>query len=254
MMPRRASTRAALLVLLAIADGTSGCEPATRRTAERSPGSLPGQPLVADENGRIDRATTGTTGIQGRWVARVDSADCLKGKHERQACSTLIGPDPRALTVRPMGDLGICALGVLAGITLGSDEKMDYAHVWGASIDFDLELVDGKPYDARAHGVTGLAFHIDAEPPPGAGLRVRFVTEGAREDPPFWGGGSSESSPVHAGRNELRWADVGGPIWVDKPPPFDPSRLLAIWFHIAAVPRDARSFSFCINDLVALRD
>lgn len=248
--------RSILTTLIALAlPGSSGCKSAAPSSTERPTMLSPGQPLTPDDNGRVQRSTTGTTGIQGRWVARADSEGCRKdGKHARRDCSMLLSPDPAAPSFPPAGDLGMCALGVVAGVTVGRDGRMDYAHVWGVSLDFDLDPEDGRPYDAPAHGVTGFAFHIDAEPPPGAGLRVRLKTAELRDDPPFWNGGSSEVSPVHAGHNEFRWAEVGGPIWVDNPPRFDSTRLLGVWFQVPAVPGDARSFSFCIRDLVALRD
>jgi hypothetical protein len=61
-------------------------------------------------------------------------------------------------------------------------------------------------------------------------------------------------SPVHAGRNEVRWADVGGPIWVEDPPPFDPAKLAGVYFQVPAVPGGARSFNFCIDQLTLLLD
>ena len=86
----------------------------------------------------------------------------------------------------------MCAVGIAAKAIAGPDGNPDWGNIWGARIG--LTLNDGEPYDARAHGVTGLAFHIDAEPPPNAGLRVQLRTHPGN-DPPLWGGAAAETSP-----------------------------------------------------------
>jgi hypothetical protein len=206
--------------------------------------------LVPDDQGRVERSTTGTTGIQGRWIASTDAEDCrTKGKHAAAECSRLVTPDLRSLHFSPTGDLGMCMVAVTARVIVRSDGVIDFANIWGARITFTLQ--DGDSYDALAHGVTGFAFHIDAEPPPRA-LRVELATATAPLDPAFWGGFGSEVSPVHAGHNEVRWADVGGPIWQDRPPRFDPTRLISISFMVPAESHRAKAFSFCIDQLTAL--
>src|SRR4051812_20101805 len=100
--PRQGSRVAAVLICVGTAVLLTGCQAAPHRTTPPDPNSTtPGQPLVPDQNGRIDRSTTGTTGIGGRWVARADSEDCQRGgKHELDACSRFISPDPHAPTLR----------------------------------------------------------------------------------------------------------------------------------------------------------
>ncbi len=143
----------------------------------------------------------------------------------------------------------MCMVAVAAKVILGSDGHFDFGNIWGARLTFSLQ--DGASYDAPAHGVTGFAFHVDAEPPPST-LRVALATAIAPANSPFWGGVASEVSPVHAGHNELRWADVGGPIWADRPPRFDPTRLISISFVVPADSHRAKAFSFCIDQLTAL--
>jgi hypothetical protein len=240
-----------------VVSGASGCRPAGRAVSDPraidggSKGATRGQLLVPDAEGRVDRSTTGATGIQGRWRARADTEVCrTKGNHDARDCSRFITPDPAAPAFPPTHDLGMCATGVAAPVIVGKDGKMDYAHISGATIGF---VFDGDGFDAPGHHVTGVGFHIDAEPPSGL-IRVQLPTVSRQEDPAFWGGAASEASPVHAGRNEFRWADVGGPIWIDDPPPFDPTQLAGIGFMVPAVPGAARSFSFCIDQLTALLD
>ena len=205
---------------------------------------------MPDENGRVRDTATGTTGIRGRWFASTDEDDCRKkGKHAAVECSRFVTPDPRAPSFRPTEDLGMCAVGVAAKSVAGADGNPDWDNIWGARIG--LTLNDGEPYDARAHGVTGLAFHIDSEPPPNAGLRVQLPTHPGN-DPPLWGGAAADTSPVHAGRNEFRWSDVAGPPYVENPPALDPAHLLSIQFTVPTSPAGAKSFSFCIGRLVAL--
>lgn len=148
----------------------------------------------------------------------------------------------------------MCTVGVGAKVTRNAANGADWDNVWGASIG--LTLADGAAYDASANGVTGFAFHIDSEPPPGGRLRVQLAGPDlpTMQPRPFWSGASSETSPVHAGRNEFRWADVGGPIWVDQPPRFDPTHLVSIVFHVPTRAAGAVVFSFCISDLTALVD
>jgi hypothetical protein len=231
------------------------CRPSGGGSSAATAGA--GQLLTPDEKGRVDRGSTGATGIQGRWSASVDLERCQKvGKHAASECSVLITPDPQAPAFRPTADLGLCTVGVVAKVIPRPDGRPDWENMWGARISFTLN--DDRPYDAPAHGVTGFAFHFDSEPAPHTGVRVQLPTLTANEQPAFWGGasppvaGAGETSPVHAGRNELRWSEVGGPPWLDNPPRFDPTKLIAIMFLVPAHPTGARGFSFCIRELTAL--
>ncbi len=237
--------------LLVAAAAGGGCRSAN--TSPRASGSHGArQPIVPDENGRVHDSTTGTTGIRGQWFAETDSDDChKKGKHPATACSRFVTPDPRSPSFRPTGDLGMCVVGVAAQVIAGPDGNPDWTNMWGARIG--LTLNDGQPYDAAAHRVTGLAFHIDSEPPPNAGLRVQLPSHPSN-DPPSWGGAAAEISPVHAGRNEFRWRDVAGPPYIENPPAVDPSHLLSITFAVPTRSAGANSFSFCISQLAALFD
>jgi hypothetical protein len=210
------------------------------------------QPLIPDANGRVNRATTGATGIQGRWFALVDRLDCQsKGGHHSSECSMLVTPDPTAAGFPPTADLGMCTVGIAAKAIADVDGKPDWTNIYGAMIGLTLD--DGRPYDGPAHGVTGFAFHIDSELPPNAGIQVQMSTVGSSLTPALWGGGAAaERSPVHAGRNEFRWADVASPMYVVNPPRFDPTRLLSIAFYVPSDAAGPKSFSFCIDHLAAL--
>ncbi len=202
---------------VAIAVAIAGCDSA------RSGGSDRGQLLTPDATGWVDRSTTGTTAIQGAWYAFTDGSSCLP-RHPAAECSTFVPPDLGSPSFAPTGGLGMCAAGVAAKVIAGSDGKPDWSNIWGARIAFDLN--DGQDYDAPAHGVTGLAFHIDAEPARGAEMLIILPTATANIDAASWAGATAPTSPVHAGRNEIRWADVGGPNYLlgtnNPPSPFDP--------------------------------
>jgi hypothetical protein len=211
-----------------------------------------GQPLTPDDTGWVDVSTTGSTGIHGAWYAFTDSEGCLAAGHAATACSMFVSPDVAAETFPPTGDLGMCAVGVVGKVVAGSDGELDWGHIWGARVAFDFN--EAQDYDAPAHGVTGLAFHIDGEPAQGAPMVVLLTTTATGADPASWGGATAETSPVHAGRNEIRWADVGGPSYVDDPPPFDPAQLRSIQFGLKTDELFAKSFAFCVNNLTALTD
>ena len=158
----------------------------------------------------------------------------------------------------------MCMAGIAARVIDGADGQPDYANIYGAAMAFDLDHVPDdaalqgpagrRAYDARANGVTGIAFDIDSEPPPRAGIRVEIMTVTAPGPAPFWGGAALDASPVHAGHNAFRWEAVGGPLFVDAPPAFDATEILAVQFHVASDLIAAKSFSFCVNNVVALTD
>jgi hypothetical protein len=223
-----------------------------------SPGETPSaeadQPLIPDGNGFVDRSTTGTTEIQGGWYAFSDAEDCQLNGHDTDECSLVTTPDLAAQNFPPTVvadiDLGMCVVGVAAQIIAGPDGEPDYSNIWGFTIAIDFAT--GQPYDAPAHDVTGVGFDIDSEPPPRAGIRVLLPTAAA-PDAAWWRGGAMKS-PVHAGHNEFRWASVGGPTYLQSPPPFDPTQLLGIGFQAVSDEEGAKTFSFCISNLSVLRN
>ena len=233
-------------------------------TALRSPGNvspLPasdGQLLAPDATGWVARSTTGETRIQGLWFAAADSSgptgppgECQKGGHPDADCSVITEPSGMTFLIPPTQDLGICTSGIVAK---GADP---YDGIWGAMIGFLLNVTDppeqrSDPYDADRYGVTGFAFDIDSEPAPGE-LRVTLETEETPGSGASWGGASADWSPVHAGHNEFKWADVGGPYFTPNPPRLDTTKLTQIGFNVLPSNAHAASYRFCIKNLTALR-
>ncbi len=233
---------------------------ALRSSSEVNPRSpSDDQLLVPDASGWVDRSTTGKTKIQGPWFVTSDGiGSCQAGGHADAGCSVISEPDPAAQEFPPTPGLGMCTSGVVAQAIAGADGSPDWSHIWGAEIVLALNATDfpeGRldPFDAYLHGVTGFAFDIDSEPAPGAGIRVELQTVGTETNPASWGGATADRSPVHAGHNEFRWEDVGGPIYLVNRPRFDASKLIQIGFHVPTSEVRPVSFSFCINNLTALR-
>ena len=153
----------------------------------------------------------------------------------------------------------MCTSGIVAKAVTGSDGGIDWPNIWGALIGFGLNATESPerrldPYNADAlrRPVTGFAFDIDSEPPPGAELLVELPTRATERGAAFWGGVGANRSPVHAGHNEFRWSEVNGPPYISKPPPLDTTALTKINFHIASNATHAVSYRFCINNLTAL--
>lgn len=238
---------AALATVLAFVS-TTACR-ATERAAPGHEGSASsGYVLATDAQGRLDETTTRATGMRGHWYAYSDTLDCLK-RHPAGSCSLLITPDPTLPNVAPT-ELGMCMLGVTARVIAGPDGTPDWGGIWGARVG--LSLNDDGAYDAPAHGVSGFAFRLDSEPPPNMVVQVLLPTSTARDQQAMWGGATADGSPVHVGLNVFRWSDVGGPPYIVKPPPFDPTKLVAIEFGVHASPGAASHFSLCIRELTAL--
>lgn len=228
------------------------------------------QLLAPDATGWVDRSATGTTGIQGQWHAFADDRFGAPPSGCQTAalgeCSIVHEPTPGS-PYAPTSGLGMCTFGIIARWIYGSPGLTpDYSPGW-AGIVLGLGMPDwpeprasvgppaGRPYDAVAHEVTGFAFDIDSEPPPNAKIAVELTKNKTNMGaPPTWGGQiGAQWSPVHAGHNEFKWEDVGGPWWVTPQPKFDASLLKQIAFHVLASPTEAVNYSFCINNLTALR-
>jgi hypothetical protein len=254
----------ALSALAAGAVALAGCG-----SSGEMPRAAMDTPLTPDETGRVDRTTTGTTGIEGGWYVYSDSTnpegvapgDCQNSGHDTAECSTVITPDPAAQTFPPTVvdgfGLGNCVVGVVARALRYANGSLDFTHIWGLGIGVTFNAGQ-LYYDAPAHGVTGVAFDIDSEPPPQGGIRVQVPTQTTAKQAAWWAGATDDTSPVHAGHNEFRWADVGamsppsGGAPVAAPPPFDPTRILGIQFQAMPDPSGRKTVSFCISNLTAL--
>jgi hypothetical protein len=106
-------------------------------------------------------------------------------------------------------------------------------------------------YDAPAHGITGVAFDVDA--PPSGSMRVEFQTLGTESNAAWWGGATSNASPLTSGGHyEIRWPAVGGPSYLTDPPLFDPTKLESVVFHVFGNASAAVPYSICVNNVTLL--
>jgi len=235
-----------------------------------------GVTLVPDATGWVDGAAEGNTiGVQGAWYPYGDQYGVAKcttvGLHLPAECSTISTPDP-LVEGFPNVQGAMCTSGETAvvlpcgpnvpGCTAGNP---DYSNMWGAGIGLDLNAEGGdagakSPWNPDEHGVTGIAFEIDALPP--GGLRVEFpmvlpdmtTTEDHPDGSPYWGATSNfQSSPAVVGHNEIAWSAVLPPRTSYT---FDQKKILAIQFHVPAVTSGTtrRGYTFCIRNLTFLTD
>jgi hypothetical protein len=230
--------------------------------------------ITPDAMGRFDG--TNSAGVRGAWWATTDDYDfagtpgtgtCPMAGFTDAQCSSIVTPTPgKPFVPNPTGT-GMCTSGTAAQVLAGDGGEPAYSVIWGSIIGFDLQdppgfyddagapTADASPtskgqYDAKAHGVTGIAFDIDT--PPLGNLRVEFQTMGTENNAAYWGGSVSNSSPVFPGHNEVRWSDVGGPAYLTNPPRFDPTRLESVAFHVVVNASAPVPYLFCINNVVML--
>jgi hypothetical protein len=212
-------------------------------------------------------------GAMGPWYAYADGYDdagnyggvtgtpakCQMAGHTD--CSKFTTPTP-GTTFPPSASGAMCTAGTVAQVpAMGA--SFDYSNVYGAAIALDLNNMGAgdsgvnaatKPaYDptTKSPPIKGVAFDIDT--PPLNALRVELPTDaalpGTSNDAAWWGGGSTNASPVVPGHNTFKWADVGGPMYLTSPPAFDVTQVTSIKFHIISNNSAAVPFSFCVSNL-----
>jgi hypothetical protein len=176
------------------------------------------------------------------------------------ACSTWTAPTAGTPFRPDPNGKGMCASGTAAMVLNGSDGQPAYSAIWGNMVGLqlnntnpDVAANDLGVYDAPAHSITGFAFDIDAIPV-GGHLRVAFPTPATFLGAAYWAGVLGDFSPVLAGHNEFRWADVGGPYYLAAPPAFDPTKIQSIWFHVVSNRFEPVPYSFCLSNLKLLTD
>jgi hypothetical protein len=206
--------------------------------------------------------------IVGAWYSYGDwynpiagQGDCaMKGMYTADKCSMITTPIPGDPFMNA-GDGKMCTSGIAAQVI-----DMNYSAIWGTGIGFDLNnggTDDGgtgmkAPYDADANGMTGLAFHIDM-PPTGGQMRVEFPTNkvpGTTDiNAAYWGGAGANLSPfTKSGDYSFKWAEVGGPMYLTSPTPFDPKTLLSVQFHVVTNTSSTIPFNYCISNVKALHN
>lgn len=281
--PNTGHRRAKLLSVVSLLGTATACF-----DVEKVDPTIDGVVLAPDTQGWI-RRDTNPIGVQGAWYTYGDrygdpahgGSKCTEvGLHDVEECSKITYPKPEEPRFPNVGGR-MCTQGETAIIPLCkplvpncASGQYDYTNVWGAGIGLDFNTEQNRPYekspyDAPAAGVLGVSFEIDivfAD-----GVRVEFpillpqdnayaTTEDHPDGSPYWGAGSNggyHPSPIVRGYNRFHWSDVGSPVPGDYA--FDPTKILAIQFHVPAVDEeekldDRRPFSFCVSNLTLLRE
>jgi len=215
--------------------------------------------LVADRQGLVDGSNA--AGITGYWYVNSDAIEpgyCLAVGFSADQCSTVLTPPHDGYAFAAPDPSRICTSGVAAKVIVNpSTMALDFDHIWGTNLGLDFNNLDrtnvnrGGSYDAPAHGITGFSFVIDAPP---ASIRIVFSTDASPYQAAYWGGATAPTSHVLPGVNVVRWADVGGPMYLADPPAFDPTHLRGIQFTVVSNATQSIPFDFCVGGLTALTD
>ena len=224
--------------------------------------------LVPDADGHFDGSNA--AGVVGHWWSTGDdfgegdgiagNGTCPMAGFPPSACSAIVTPPPSGPFRPDAAGKGMCTSGIAAQIIAGGDGMPAYSSIWGNMVGFDLAnpgsgplQTDAAPYDAVAHGITGFAFDLDAVPL-GGHLQVGFATVGTEKNAAYWRGATDDLSPIAApGHYEMRWAEIGGPKYLGpNAPPFDPTTLKWVLFHVVSNISAAVPYSFCISNATLL--
>jgi hypothetical protein len=248
-----------------------------------NPGSggstIVGIQITPSDDGTFDGSNA--AGVLGAWWSAGDDYDakgtagagtCPRAGFPETECSVITSPTPGTLfpSLFPLG--AMCTQGIVAIAPQGDGGQADTSDVWGNTIGFDLNHppgdggLDGSSganvYDPGAHHIYGFAFQISPltmapdsviPVPP---IRVEFATEGTEADPAYWVGPTVGLSPVSpggplSGTYQIRWAEIGNPL-DPSAPPFAPSKLKSIQFHVPSNAANATPYSYCILNTVML--
>ena len=246
--------------------GRGGTGGAGGSPAGGAPGGIGRVSLVPDANGAFDGSNA--AGVRGAWWAGGDYYG-LDGSAGGGSCSlagfppgncSMINSPPLDQPFAPDVKGAMCTAGVVAPVVTGSDGQPAWSSIWGTIVGFNLAVDDAGvagPYDAIARKLTGFAFDLDGPGPPGGPwMRVEFATVGTNDGAPYWQGAMSDTSPVQrAGHYEIRWREVGGPLYMGpSAPPFDPTQLTSIRFHVVPNTVVPIPYGFCIRNTAFLTD
>ena len=220
--------------------------------------------LGTDANGWL---AANAAGAVGRWWSTGDDfardgtpgeGTCPTAGFPMTACSTLTTPTP-GTPFPPDANGRMCTAGTAAQVVPGRDGTLAWSAIWGNIIGVNLATSDPSPlpvlgtYDAPAHGITGFAFDMDGDLPLGR-FRMTVQTAENDNDPAYWYGATMDLSPYQGpGHYEIRWPDVGGPMYLGPgAPPFDPTKIESISFDVPGRDDFAASYDFCIGNFALL--
>jgi hypothetical protein len=236
-------------------NGGLGCSP---------PKASTGIALVTGADGQLE---ANAAGAMGKWYSAGDAyaadgtpgaGNCETAGLPMTACSSITTPIP-GTTFGPDPNGRMCAAGTAAQVVTGPDGQLAWSSLWGNMVGLGFANSDSADastsgtFDAPAHGITGIGFDIAGIIPQG---RVRVLVGTAENDTnsAYWDGATMNVSPFDGpGHYEFRWPEVGGPMYLGAAaPPFDPTQIENIAFHIVGDTPGPAPYSFCISNLLLL--
>jgi hypothetical protein len=150
----------------------------------------------------------------------------------------------------------MCLSGVVAQV-IGTPP--DYSDIYGIAMGQAFNSVTGtlEPYDASLHGIVAFQFNVSNLPTTGY-AEILFPETATDATGDAWGSILTGNGPVTVylqsgfGTGELA-PSFTPPFGSPPQPPFDPTTLEAIEFHVVADTTNAIPVSnFCISDLAAI--
>jgi hypothetical protein len=188
-------------------------------------------PLHANPDGTLQ---PNAAGIQGAWYAENDCTTSPEG------CTADHTPTPG--DTFPITNDRACTTGIVVPV----GPSTEYATKWGAAIGLYLNRPDAsaapEPFDAVAAGVVGIAYKIRTrtyEP-----LRIEAISEGVTE--PHLR--EITQSAVHG----TPWNYLYQGDWVTERVDLDPTKLIAVRFHVPSAQGVLRNFDFCVEEMAAI--
>jgi hypothetical protein len=232
-------------------------------------------PLTASNTGYV---MVPSVNIVGAWFAYGDGlgangappgqceTNTNPGPHPMSACSSItFPPGPPAdggtnsFPPDPPNPVGTMCLSGTAAQVIGTPP--DYSNIFGIGIGFDFNDPHGTSavYNAPMNSVIGFAFTVAGLPTgTGAAVRVEF-TETATDVAPFdaWSYTLTGNGPtmvaLASGNGPGQLSESFTPPTGSTEPPFDPTTVEAIQFHIVTnVTGPVDVTDFCISDFAAI--
>jgi hypothetical protein len=221
-------------------------------------------PLTPTATGYVD---TTSLNIVGAWFAYGDNigtsgappGPCTStGMHPASACSTITSPPPASdggTASFPQQTPGTMCLSGTAAEVIGTPP--DYSNIFGIGIGLDLNNPSGTPatFNASANHVTGFQFNVSGLPT--GTVRVELQEPATDKTGDAWSYTLTAAGPVTvqlaSGTGAGQLSPAFTPPTGTTQPPFDPTTLEAIQFHVVTSTTGAVPVSsFCVSDLAAI--
>lgn len=197
------------------------------------PGGTHLVPLHANPDGTLK---PNAAGIQGAWYSE---NDCATSPDDCTADHTPAPGDDF-----PIENDRACTTGLVVPV----GPTTEYATKWGAAIGLYLNRPspndEPQPFDAVAAGVRGIAYKLrtrNYEP-----IRIEAISESV-EEPHLR---EITQSDVHA----TPWNSLFQGTWVTTRVALDPTKLIAVRFHVPSAQGVLRNFDFCVEEMAAIVD